>query len=157
MKRWIQRTLITAASVAALAGGLAAYAQQTHRHGMGTATAEDIAKWRGKALDRATRELQLDDTQKMRLGQLFDKLNEQRTALMGASDPRTAMQAVIGGDRFDRNLAASLLAEKTDAVRQKGPEVIGAAADFFDSLRPDQQAKVREFLAHRHEHPHPRG
>jgi hypothetical protein len=34
--------------------------------------------------------------------------------------------------------------------------VINAAADFFDSLRPDQQAKVREFLASRG-HRGPRG
>lgn len=154
MKRWIKRTLFAVFGLAALAGGLAAYGHQEYGHGMGQATAEDIAKWRGKALEHAGRELQLDDTQKMRLGQLFDKLNEQRTALLGATDPRAAMQAVIGGDRFDRDRANTLLAEKTDAVRLKGPEVITAAADFFDSLRPDQQAKVREFLAKHQGHRH---
>jgi protein CpxP len=34
-------------------------------------------------------------------------------------------------------------------VHGKAPDVMNAAADFFDSLRPDQQAKVREFLASR--------
>ena len=41
---------------------------------------------------------------------------------------------------------------KTAAVRGKSPEVIIAAADFFDSLSPEQQQQVREFMNKRRGH-----
>jgi len=31
-------------------------------------------------------------------------------------------------------------------VREKSPEVITATAEFFDTLKPEQQQKVREYL-----------
>jgi hypothetical protein len=40
--------------------------------------------------------------------------------------------------------------EKTAALRGKSPEVIAAAGDFFDSLTPVQQQKVRDFMQRRH-------
>jgi len=150
MKTWIRRTLIVLASVAVIGGGLAACGHRDH-HGMhGQASAEDVAKWRGKFIDRASRELTLDDTQKQSLGLLFDKMNEQRTALMaGSAAPRDLMGQLIVGERFDRSKATALVEEKTSAIRGKSPEVITAMADFFDGLTPGQQAKVREFLAKR--------
>jgi hypothetical protein len=42
---------------------------------------------------------------------------------------------------------------KVSAVNAKSPAVIAALADFYDSLRPDQQAKVRE-LSSRHRSTH---
>ena len=35
---------------------------------------------------------------------------------------------------------------KTAAVQSKSPELIAAVGDFYDSLRPEQQQKVREFM-----------
>ena len=151
MKRWIKRTLFAIFGVALVGGALAACGHRDHGWHGGNVSAEDVAKWRGRMIDRAGRELALDDAQKLRLGVLFDKMNEQRSALMGqGADPRSAMKALIAGDKFDRNAAAALVGEKTEAVRSRSPEVIAAAADFFDSLKPEQQAKVRDFLDRRH-------
>jgi Spy/CpxP family protein refolding chaperone len=155
MKRWIKRTLFAIFGFVFVAGGLAACAHRERGEHFGQASAEDVAKWRGKLLERAGKELALDESQKQRLGVLFDKMDEQRRALVAsgaapATDPRAAMRGLISGDRFDRERATALVAEKTDAVRAKSPEVIAAAADFFDTLRPEQQAKVREFLDKRH-------
>jgi Spy/CpxP family protein refolding chaperone len=151
MKRWIKRTLIAVLGLGALLGGLSAWAQHEYRSHFSHISAEDVARWRTKAIERAGRELQLDETQKQRLGQLFDRVNEQRQALVAeGDDPRAALQKLVAGDHFDRERASLLLTEKTDAVRGKGPEVINAAADFFDSLRPEQQAKVRDFMNRHH-------
>ena len=38
---------------------------------------------------------------------------------------------------------------KLAAVATGSPAVIAALGDFYDSLRPDQQAKVREFTSRR--------
>ena len=34
-------------------------------------------------------------------------------------------------------------------VRRPGPEVLAAMADFYDSLNPEQQQKVRDFMERR--------
>jgi predicted MPP superfamily phosphohydrolase len=36
--------------------------------------------------------------------------------------------------------------ERMNAIREKSPQVIAALGDFYDSLRPEQQQKVRDFL-----------
>jgi Spy/CpxP family protein refolding chaperone len=147
MKTWIKRTLAAVAATALLAGGLAACGHRDHHERFGQISAEDAAKWRGKMVERATRELQLDSEQQARLGTVFDKLAEQRNALVGSTtDPRAELRALVAGASFDQARALALVTEKTDVLRSKSPEVIAAAAGFYDSLNAAQQAKVRAFM-----------
>jgi periplasmic protein CpxP/Spy len=148
MKTWIRRSLIAVASVLGLTALAAGVTGCGHRdRGHHEASAEDIAKWRAKAIDRAGSELALDDAQKQRLGVLFDTLAAQRSSLMaGATPPRQVMGELIAGASFDRAKASTLIEEKTSAVRAGSPQVIAAMGDFYDSLKPEQQAKLREFL-----------
>ena len=91
--------------------------------------------------------LDLNDDQKKKLGTLADKLQEQRAALVGkTTDPRAEVQALVAGDKFDKARAQALISDKTTAISSKSPEVVTAMADFYDSLKPEQQAKVREFM-----------
>jgi Spy/CpxP family protein refolding chaperone len=151
MKTWIRRSLIAVIGVFGLTAVVAGVTGCGHRdRGHHEASAEDIAKWRAKAIDRAGRELSLDDTQKQRLGVLFDTLAAQRSTLMaGTMPPKQVMGELIAGPSFDRAKAGSLVEEKTSALRAGSPQVIAAMGDFYDSLNPEQQAKVREFLAKR--------
>jgi periplasmic protein CpxP/Spy len=76
-----------------------------------------------------------------------DKLRDQRNALAPAgNNPRTDLQALVAGTTFDRSKASAWVDGKLGAVQSKSPEVVNAMADFFDSLKPEQQAKVREYL-----------
>ena len=148
MRPWIKRTLIGLFGASILVGGLSACGH--HRGGMQQMSEEDSAKMRTRLLERAGKELSLDDAQKARLVTLADKLGEQRKALMPqGSDPRAEMQALVAGTKFDREKATAFVDAKTGAVKAKSPEVIAAAADFYDSLKPEQQLKVREFMAKR--------
>jgi Spy/CpxP family protein refolding chaperone len=134
-----------------LAGGLAACSHGGPHGSFASMSPEDVAKVRGKLADRVTRELQLDETQKQNLNVLFDRFEAQRKLLAaGDVNPRATMQALVAGEHFDRQKANALLVEKTEFARVAGPELIAAAADFYDSLRPDQQAKVRELMNRRH-------
>jgi protein CpxP len=148
MRPWIKRTLIGVFGASILIGGLSACG---HHPGGGWQTSEaDSAKMRERMLERVGKELTLDDAQKQRLVVLADKLKEQRTALVGnTTDPRAELQALVAGPKFERERAQGFVTAKTDALRSKSPEVITAAADFFDSLRPEQQQKVRELLSKR--------
>jgi Spy/CpxP family protein refolding chaperone len=148
MKRWLKRTLIGVFGASIVLGGMAACSHGGTR-GDWNANGADASKMRERILERAGKELHLDDTQKQRLAVLADKLRDQRVALIGTSDPRADFQALMAGSKFDRANAQALVESKTAALRAKSPEVIAAAGDFFDSLHPDQQQQVRDFLSKR--------
>lgn len=149
MNPWIKRTLIGLTSVTVLAGGLAACGHRG-QHAQGPASAEQVAEWRGKAVDRVTRKLDLTADQRQKLEVLADRLIAQRAAMIGqTTQPRAEMKALVAGEKFDRARALHLLDEKTRALQMSTPEVITALADFYDSLNPAQQAEVREFLEKR--------
>ena len=150
MKTWIKRTLIGLAAASTLFGGLAAWAHNHHGHGWRTMTEEDASKMKERLVDRAGSRLDLDAAQKAKLGVLADTLREQRNALVGSTtNPRAELQALMAGTSFDRSKATALIQDKVGAVNAKSPEVINAMADFYDSLKPEQQAKVRAFMARR--------
>ena len=144
MKTWIRRTLIGLAAAGALLGGLAAC---SHGHQRGPMSEADIVQLRERFIDRATSKLDLDAAQKARLATLADALQAQRSALMAGGQPRADLQALIAGSSFDRAKAQALVDGKTAAVRDKAPAVVTAMADFYDSLKPEQQQQLREMLA----------
>ena len=148
MKPWIKRTLIGLVGATALFGTVAAFSHHHwHGHGWHAMSEEDAARLKARLVEKAGRKLDLDEAQKARLGVLVDRLREQRLALVGpAPNPRAELQALVGGPTFDRERAARLVQAKTTALQTGSPEVIAALADFYDSLRPEQQAKVREFI-----------
>jgi Spy/CpxP family protein refolding chaperone len=65
------------------------------------------------------------------------------------TNPSAELQSLMAGPTFDRNKASALIQDKVGAVNTKSPEVVAAMADFYDSLKPEQQSKVREFMAKR--------
>ena len=141
MKHWIKRSLIGLFGGALVVGSIAGCAGQRHGWGSG-----DSAEFRAKVVERVGSKLDLDATQKQKLQVLADKLQAQRTAMRGSGDPRAQFKALFAGDKLDQAGAGKLVDEKTAAVRTGSPEVIAAAADFFDNLKPAQQQKVREFM-----------
>ena len=141
MKPWIRRALFGLFGGALVAGSIAGCAG--HRHGWGAA---DSTEFRARMVERVGSKLDLDATQKQKLDVLAQRLQAQRQAMRGTGDPRAQFKALFAGDRLDQAAAAKLVEEKTAAVRNGSPEVIAAAADFFDHLNPAQQQKVREFM-----------
>jgi len=143
MKHWIKRTLFGFAGAAVVAGSIVGCAG--HRHGWGG----DSAEFRTRMVERVGSKLELDASQKQKLTVLAEKLQAQREAMRGAGgsgDPRSQFKALFAGNKLDQAGAARLVDEKTTAVRNGSPEIIAAAADFFDSLNVAQQQKVRDFM-----------
>ena len=146
MKHWIKRTLATALGATLVIGSLSACSG----HRDGTMTEADMAAKQIKMVDYAGKKLDLNDAQKQRLSVLGDKLREQRTALMGkTTDPRAELQSLVAGTTLDKAKAQAMVDEKTGALRSKSPEVITAAADFYDSLNPTQPQQVRDLMQRR--------
>ena len=152
MKSWLKRTLIGLFGASVLFGGLAACSHRGHYGGQGSyaMSEEDAAKMKAKMVEKIGSRLDLDEAQKAKLGLLADQLRAQRKALIGSTtDPRAELQSLVAGPTFDRAKAKALVEAKTGAITTQSPEVIAAMADFYDSLKPEQQAKVREFMASR--------
>ena len=148
MKRWIKRTLIGVFGASVLFGGLAACSHRTY-HGAGwqAMSEEDAARMKARIVEKVAGKLDLDEAQKARLGVLADALREQRKALVAGGNPREQVQALVAGPTFDCAGAKSLLDAKTAALQGGSPAVIAAFGDFYDGLRPEQQARLREFMS----------
>jgi protein CpxP len=147
MRPWLKRTFIGVFGASALLGGMTACSHQAERHaGWRHASDEDVAKFKSRAIERVAAKLELDANQKAKLSALVDRLQEQRAALRGTTDPHKDLAALVADSTFDRWHAQDLINAKLAAVRDKSPQVVAALADFYDSLRPEQQKTVREFI-----------
>lgn len=147
MKTWIKRTLFGLFATGALLGGLAACSHGVHRHGWHAMSDADMAQMKTRLVDRAASKLDLDEAQKAKLAVLADQMQAQRKAFIGnTADPRADLQALVSGPTFDRAKAAALIEGKVGAVQTQSPAVVAALADFYDSLKPEQQAKLRSYM-----------
>ena len=145
-RRHLKRSLIVALGATLLVGGLSACGHRSHDYSA-SMSAEQYAQKRDKMVDKAANKLDLNADQKKRLTTLGDKMFEQRTALIGTTkDPRAEMKALVAGDKFDTTRAQALITDKTAALQVKSPEVVAALADFYNSLNPTQQQKVRDLM-----------
>ncbi|WP_219209309.1 Spy/CpxP family protein refolding chaperone [Variovorax boronicumulans] len=140
MKPWFQRSLVGLFGGVLVLGSIVGCAGQ--RHGGDS----DSVEFRARMVERVGSKLDLDAVQQQKLSALANALQAQREALRGGGDPRAQFKALFAGDKLDQAAATRLVEEKTTAVRAGSPEIIAAAADFFDHLRPAQQQKVREFM-----------
>jgi protein CpxP len=147
MNHWFKRSLFGIAGAALVAGSLAGCG---HRHGWSGASEQDRAEFRARMVERVSGKLELDVAQKQKLTVLTEKLQAQRAALRGGGDPRAEFRSLFAGAKLDQERARRLVDDKTAALQAGSPEVIAAAADFFDSLNPSQQQKVRDFMDRGH-------
>lgn len=142
MKNWIRTTFITLFSFSLLSALLAGCSRDQHADWR----AEDVARVR----DKIASKMDLDKAQTEKLGALVDQLQLLHKDIKGnGKDPRAEFATLLSSDKFDRSGAQALLDEKTRAMQKDGPQVIVALADFYDSLNPDQQRKVRQKLERR--------
>lgn len=150
MRPWIRRTLIGVFGASLLFGAFAAGACHRHR-GWGPMTEEDATRLKTRAVDKVAKKLDLDEAQKAKFATLADRLQEQRRQLAGPNgEARTELRSLVAGPAFDRAKAQSMLESKTQALAAGGPQLVAALGDFWDSLKPEQQAKLREFMDRRH-------
>ncbi|KAB2869194.1 MAG: Spy/CpxP family protein refolding chaperone [Ideonella sp.] len=147
MKPWLKRTLIGLFGAGILFGGLAACSHRYHGHGWQAMSDEDAAKAKARMVERIGNKLDLDDAQKAKLGAVADQWRAQRQALRGATDPRSEIRSLVAGPTFDRVKAKAFVDGKAQAIEAGAPALIAAVGDFYDSLKPEQQQKVREFMA----------
>nr|WP_315205471.1 Spy/CpxP family protein refolding chaperone [uncultured Albidiferax sp.] len=149
-KRTLKRTLLGIFGASLLVGTLSACAGRGDHAWGGPMNEQRSAEFRVKMVEKVGKKLDLNDAQKQLLGTLSDALQAQRKALVGNTNhPRADIQALVAGTQFDRAKALALVEEKTKALQSQSPQVITAAANFYDALNPTQQQQVRDFMQRR--------
>jgi len=147
MKPWLKRTLVGLFGATALLGGVTACSHAAHGPGGWHAMSdEDIGKAKTRIVDKLGDKLELNADKKAKLAVLLDRVQEQRAALHRSGQLHGEIQALVKDNTFDRWHAQDLVNNELNAVREKSPAVIAALGDFYDSLTPAQQQRVREHL-----------
>lgn len=136
-----RKAYLIVAAVLGLAAAGAAYA-----HGW---RGPDKAGW---GIGRIAEQLELNDYQRTKLDAVKQAMRESRKAARaGFAERHQAMLGLIDEPIFDRAQAQTLLEQTTRAMNERGAQMIAAVGEFYDSLAPDQQQKLRAALAERME------
>ncbi|MFH7044185.1 Spy/CpxP family protein refolding chaperone [Paucibacter sp. JuS9] len=113
-----------------------------HRHhGHASQSLED-------RVDQVASHLDLTTAQQRQLDELLSLAQRQRRGLRTALSP-AGVQDLVASENFDRAAAREIFNARLDALRDAGPALIDAAADFFDGLDFDQQQALRFLLRSR--------
>lgn len=100
-----------------------------------------------KMVERISSKLELDDTQTQALENFAAELAETRQLMQGDGDGlRGEFGNLLEGQTFDQGQALELITERTSAIQANAPELVAAAAAFFDGLSAEQKAQAQEFM-----------
>ncbi|MGQ7847954.1 Spy/CpxP family protein refolding chaperone [Granulosicoccus sp. 3-233] len=107
----------------------------------------DEGKRQGKMVERISSKLELDDAQKQALENFSAELQETRQLMRGDGEGlRSEFSDLISAPAFDQGQALSLINDRAAAVQANAPELVAAAAVFFDGLSEEQKAQVQDFM-----------
>lgn len=113
-------------------------------------------KFQDRMIERISQRLELTDTQVMALTGLADELKETRVLMKGDSENmRADMTSLVSASTFDQGKALSMINDRAAALQNKAPELVAAAAVFFDGLDASQKEQINEFagkMKKRHSH-----
>ena len=147
-----KRTIIIITSGVLLVGGVAAC-----KHKMHSASPEERGEW---VVDKVSKELELNDSQRIKLVEVKDKLIAVRKSMRSdREDTRKEVMAMLKQPTMDREKVKAMVDQKIAMVSEKSPSIIDAIGNFYDSLDDSQRAELSEFIekkmerhAKRHSH-----
>ena len=113
-------------------------------------TPEERADW---MVNKISDKLDLNDAQKAKLEVVKTEMMKLRTQFDGdkaASEKK--MLEIVSKPKMDRDALLNMINARTQAVSTNAPQIVTALGDFYDSLNPDQQKKVRDEMKEKMEH-----
>lgn len=100
-----------------------------------------------KMMERVSSKLELTEEQSQALQSFAAELTETRQLMQGDGDGiRSEFGDLIGAEAFDQGQALELINERTAAIQANAPELVAAAALFFDGLSAEQKEQVQTFM-----------
>jgi len=122
-----------------------------------TAGASAWAKQRGhdrseRMVGHITDVLSLDEGQVAALNSLVDEVQETRNLMV---PDRTGLMnnltSLVTAETFDQQRALTMMDERITALQSNTPELVNAAAVFFDGLSAEQKAELSEKVDKMHQ------
>ncbi|ASJ71387.1 Spy/CpxP family protein refolding chaperone [Granulosicoccus antarcticus] len=133
-----RKTIIAVATLSIVAIGASAYASR----GDGDRSQ--------KMVERISSKLELNDTQSAALQIFADELTETRELMQGdGSSLRSQMSDLITADTFDQGQALTMINDRAAAIQANAPELVAAAAGFFDGLSAEQKEQIQKMAEKR--------
>jgi len=99
-----------------------------------------------RMIERVAKRLDLNDVQQEALNGLTQELSETRELMRGQQgDMRTEIVHLLSAPTLDQGKALSLIIDRAAALQNNAPELVAAAAVFFDGLDETQKEKISKF------------
>ena len=96
-------------------------------------------------MQKITKKLDLNKEQKANLETLKDEILAVRLKSQSKrADTHKNVRDLLNAPQLDQDKALSLVNNHVKGIEDLAPRVLAAAGGFWDSLNPEQQAKVRE-------------
>lgn len=105
---------------------------------------------KARMIERISSKLELTDTQDAALQSFAGEVAETRELMRGnVTDMSSEMNSLIGADTFDQGKALAMINDRAAAIQENAPELVAAAAVFFDGLSAEQKSQIQEFAGKR--------
>ncbi|PID64062.1 MAG: hypothetical protein CSB44_00030 [Gammaproteobacteria bacterium] len=102
------------------------------------------ARFGARMIENVSEQLSLDANQREALDGLRTEFLEMREALRGEGNMRDTLLEMATADTFDQGAALAMLNTRAEAVQTHAPDLVAAAALFFDGLDAEQKARMTE-------------
>jgi len=136
------RNIVAILGAVAIAVAVAACGHHASYHGPGDYAVSHIEKL-GK-------ELNLNEAQTAKLNAVTATLRKGSETMRAKHDEKQKeVLALLDQPKLDRQRALGLVQQTTRDINDHAPEMIAAMGDFYDSLTPPQQQKLREEVKER--------
>jgi len=101
-------------------------------------------------IEKLGKELNLNEAQTAKLNAVTETLRKGRETMRAKHDEKQKeVLALLDQPKLDRQRALGLVQQTTRDINDHAPEMIAAMGDFYDSLTPLQQQKLREEVKER--------
>lgn len=137
------KTLLLAGATLLLAVTLTACG--FHRHH------DDPEKRLNWMVEEVSEELKLNDLQRSKLAVVKGELAAIATQLRNERESvHSTVDELLSQPTLDQARLTALITQKTTFINERTPALVTALAGFYDSLAPEQQARIREELKEHH-------
>ena len=100
-----------------------------------------------RMISKLTDRLDLDEQQSVALESLHLEIKETRDLMRGDSSTQTqTLKELVSAETFDQGAALEMITARTTAMQAQGPELVAAAAQFFDGLNAEQKQELNELI-----------
>jgi len=139
-----KKTIIATVTIVTIAVGASAFAQRGD------------GDHHNRMIERIGSKLELDDNQNAALETFAAEMLETRQLMKGdGGDLRAQMTELVTASTFDQGKALTMINERAAAFQANAPELVAAAAVFFDGLSAEQKDTILSYsekAGRRHRH-----